>query len=99
MTETLKQLQRMVAKRSTMLVQAGTGSSYANDLGKLRKKVEQGASHTRVVGKRPTKEGDLFMEIGGPSNKIFENKITRIADDMVEMKKVDQNITLEIRNL
>lgn len=79
-TEVPKQVQRKVAKRSTLLIQVATRKTYVDIRGKPRKEVDPDASHTGVL------EQDLPNQKGRPPYKlVFEDKVTRIVGDVAKV--------------
>lgn len=49
-----------------MIIQVGLGFSYVDDLGNLRNDV----NHTRVMGARPNRRGDLLIKITAEVSKV-----------------------------
>lgn len=71
-TDTTKEVQKKVAKRSIVLIQVAKKRMDADVRVKLRKEVDPDASKIRVVGAKFIKKRDLLIRIGGSSKNIFE---------------------------
>lgn len=77
-TDALKKVEKRVGKHSAMLIKVAIGKSYADVIGKLRKKVDPEASQNRVL----VKKEELLIRTGGSCNRNFEEKLTREVGDM-----------------
>ena len=83
-----------------MLIKVGQGKSYANVLGKLRKKVNADASGSRVISARVTQKGDVVIVLDRAFNKEgFTAEVRRVDEGLREVRADPKKVTLEIRDL
>ena len=68
---------------SSMLMKISQGMSYTDVLEKLRKKMNPGATDSKVVSIRATQTGDVLILLDEGSNKVgFTTEVKRVVGDL-----------------
>lgn len=88
------------SKPDALLIKAG-GRSYADVLGAIRKNGNSGDSSTIIRRIRPTKTGEVLLELERDAKEklCLKNKLETLLGEGVTVKSLENKETLEFRDL